>query len=96
MPPDTSKEDIDWCMPLRVAQPLQCFEQKLKLTGAVEKLPRTYIYCTRSRPDDVFRQFADRARSEKGWTCHDIDASHNPHITCPDVLMELLDRIAKS
>jgi hypothetical protein len=44
----------------------------------------------------VFRQFADRARSEPGWSYHEIDASHNPHITCPDVLMALLTQIMAS
>ena len=95
MPPDTSDADNAWCLPLRVTQPIKCFDQKLSLTGAVDRLPRTYIYCTRPRPDDIFSQFAKRARSEKGWTCHDIDASHNPHITCPEVLAPLLDRIAR-
>jgi pimeloyl-ACP methyl ester carboxylesterase len=96
MPPDTSDADNAWCIPLRVTQPIKCFEQKLRVTGAVDQLPRTYIYCTRPRPDDIFRQFAERARKEAGWTCHDIDASHNPHITSPDALSALLDRIARS
>ena len=41
----------------------------------------------------MFRQFASRARSEPGWTCHEIDASHNPHITCPELLMAILTQI---
>ena len=55
--------------------------------------PRHYIYARRNGPGDVFRQFAERAKSEPGWTHHEIDASHNPHITCPDVLMALLTKI---
>ena len=94
MPPDTSDADVAWTVPLRVTQSLRTFEQPLRLTGAVDRLPRTYIYCTRPRPDDAFRQFADRARSEPGWQYLEIDASHNPHITVPEVLAEMLDRIA--
>jgi hypothetical protein len=41
----------------------------------------------------VFRQFAERAKSEAGWKYYEIDASHNPHITCPQDLMALLTRI---
>ena len=55
--------------------------------------PRHYIYAKKNAPGDVFRQFGDRARSEAGWKYYEIDASHNPHITCPDVLMALLSRI---
>jgi hypothetical protein len=42
----------------------------------------------------VFRQFADRARTEAGWQYLEIDASHNPHITTPDALAVMLDGIA--
>ena len=63
--------------------------------GAVERLPRTYIYCLQPRPGDVFRQFADRAKAE-GWPYLEIDTSHNPHITAPDALAAMLDRIARA
>jgi pimeloyl-ACP methyl ester carboxylesterase len=93
-PPDTSEMDLSWVNAHRVMQPLKTFEQKIKLTGAVDKLPRTYIYCTKSRPGDVFRQFRDRASTEKGWKCIDIDASHSPHVTVPEALAQVLDGIA--
>ena len=95
MPPDTSAADLAWIMPRRMTQPLKTFEQRLRLAGAVEKLPRTYIYCKRARPDDGFRKFADRARSEPGWTLLEIDSSHNPNITAPDELAALLDGVAR-
>ena len=94
MPPDTSADDLAWATPLRMMQPLKTFEQKLRLTGAVEQLSRSYIYCTRPGPGDVFRQFTNRARSEPGWSYFELDASHNPHITMPDTLAALLDGIA--
>ena len=94
VPPDTNELDVAWIMERRVMQPLKTFEQKIKLTGAVDKLPKTYIYCTVSRPGDVFRQFRDRASSEKGWKCIDIDASHSPHVTAPEALVNILEGIA--
>lgn len=93
-PPDTSAEDLAWISAHRMPQPLKTFEQKLRLTGAVERLPRSYIYCKISRPGDVFRQFRDRASSEKGWQCIDIDSSHSPNITAPEALTQILDGIA--
>ena len=91
-PPDTSPEDLAWTGPRRRPQPIKTFDQKLRLTRPTAP-PRHYIYAKKNAPGDVFRQFADRARSEPGWTCHEIDASHNPHITCPDALMKLLTQI---
>jgi len=79
--------------PRRVMQPLETFRQPIRLTGAVERLPRTYVYCTRPGPGDVFRQFAQRARSERDWQYVEIDASHNPHITAPALLAAVLDSV---
>jgi pimeloyl-ACP methyl ester carboxylesterase len=93
MPPDTPAEDRAWSEPLRLPQPAQTFEQPLKFHGGPLTLPRHYIYCSRNAPDDRFRQFYERAQRE-GWGYDAIDASHNPHITCPDALMAVLDRVA--
>lgn len=90
MPPDTAPDDVEWARPRRFKQPFNTFNDRIKLTGAVERLPRTYIYCLKAGPGDNFRQFADRAKSEQGWRYRAIDASHNPHITVPDALTALL------
>ena len=92
MPPDTSPEDAAWAVLKRRPQPIKTFEEKIKLASAAFP-PRHYIYARKNGPGDVFRQFAERAKNEPGWTHHEIDASHNPHITCPDVLMALLSNI---
>jgi pimeloyl-ACP methyl ester carboxylesterase len=94
MPPDTPLDIRAWCEPLRVPQPVKTFEQKLKFENGPLTLPRHYVYCLRKSPDDRFRIFYDRARSE-GWAgAHEIDSSHNPHLTCPDVLADLLTNTA--
>jgi pimeloyl-ACP methyl ester carboxylesterase len=92
MPPDTSPEDQAWAVPRRRPQPIRTFEQKIRLESK-EPPPRHYIYAKKNGPGDTFRQFGERARSEAGWKYYEIDASHNPHITCPDVLMKLLGEI---
>jgi len=63
--------------------------------GAADHLPRSYIYCLRPSPGDVFAQFAERARSEPGWRLYEIDATHSPNVTAPEVLADLLAAIAK-
>jgi hypothetical protein len=56
-------------------------------------MPRSYIYATRITPADTFGPFAARARSEAGWGCHEIDASHSPNVTAPELLTALLRKI---
>jgi pimeloyl-ACP methyl ester carboxylesterase len=96
MPADTSPQDAAWASPRRRPQPIKTFEQKIKLEAKAPLPPRHYIYAKKAGPGDVFRQFAERAKNEPGWKYWEIDASHNPHITCPDVLMGLLTQIMAS
>jgi pimeloyl-ACP methyl ester carboxylesterase len=97
MPPsaDATPEDLEWQNPRRSAQPRKTFEEPIRLTGGVDTLPRTYIYCLRIRPGDVFGQFAARAKSEPGWRYLEIDATHSPHVTAPEILAELLLPLAE-
>jgi pimeloyl-ACP methyl ester carboxylesterase len=93
MPPDTPEADVAWATPRRMPQPIKTFEQVLQLSAKTPPPPRSYIYCRRSRPDDVFRQFLVRAQNESGWRHFEMDASHNPHITVPQELMAILQKI---
>ena len=90
MPPDTPQQDLEWALPLRLPQPLATVQQAVRLWHKSPPVPRTYIYCTRS---DIFRRFADTARTDSNWDYHELDASHSPHITAPEALAELLDKI---
>jgi pimeloyl-ACP methyl ester carboxylesterase len=95
VPPDTSPADKAWVESHRGLQPIKTLTQKLRLKNGETKLPRSYIYCTKKGPGDVFVQFAARAKRD-GWPYYEIDASHSPNVTAPEALAEILDKIAKS
>jgi pimeloyl-ACP methyl ester carboxylesterase len=96
LPPDTSETDIAWMTPRRVMQPIKTFEQPVRLSGAVERVPRTYIYCTRKDSTDVFKPFAQWANSRPGWRYMELEASHSPHVTAPGALAAALHELANS
>jgi hypothetical protein len=75
-----------------MAHPLKAFSTKLRLTADLT-LPRHYIYCSKIGAVDTFGQFLTRAKNE-GWRTHELDASHNPHITTPAALLTILNEIA--
>jgi pimeloyl-ACP methyl ester carboxylesterase len=95
-PPDTPPEDLEWIAPRRKPQPIGTMSTPVRLTHGESTMPRHYIYCTKAGPGDSFRQFAMRARAEPGWRYYELESSHNPHITVPRDLMQLLDNIARS
>jgi pimeloyl-ACP methyl ester carboxylesterase len=94
LPPDTSPEDVAWITPRRHVHPLKAMTQPLKLVHGETKLPRSFIYCKRIGPGDMFGPFAKRAREDKSWRYFEMDASHSPHITAPDDLAKILNTIA--
>lgn len=83
----------EWYEPKLVAHPLPCFDQALRLTGAVERMPRSYVDC---RPDGVegwvFERFAQRARQE-GWDYRRLPVGHDAQVIAPDELASLLEEI---
>jgi pimeloyl-ACP methyl ester carboxylesterase len=94
-PPDTPPADLAWITPRRRPQPVKTFTQPLQLRGPQPpKFPRSYIYCTRKTPDDVFAQFSKRFKSDPAWRYFEIDASHSPNVTAPEALAKLLTQIA--
>jgi pimeloyl-ACP methyl ester carboxylesterase len=95
LPEDTPRADLDWALPKRVMQPLGAFSEAVRLSGAIERVPRSYIYCTRPAHGDGFAKFAEHARTEPGWRYREIDSSHSPQITAPDALAALLDELGQ-
>ena len=90
--PDNSAEDAEWLLRHRRPHPAKCFSQKLRIS-AEPSCPRYYIYALQCGPVDRFGPARQRALTEPGWTLHEIDTTHSPNVTAPDLLFGLLDRI---
>ena len=93
-PADTPPADLEWLSQRRVPMPIKCFEKRIRLYDGALTLPRSYIYATRITPADTFGAMARRAKADPAWGYHEIDASHSPNVTAPEVLMALLQQIA--
>jgi len=89
---DTAPEDLEWIMKHRLPQSLKCFEQPVGLQGELT-VPRSYIQCMRFADHGPFSQFAKRAKSEAGWRTYEMDASHSPNVTNPELLMKTLAQV---
>jgi pimeloyl-ACP methyl ester carboxylesterase len=92
-PPDTPPADVEWLTERRVNQPFKCFAMPLQFHGGELTLPRSYVYAARATPADTFRPFAEHAKTAPGWRYYEIDASHAPNVTAPEMLFSLLERI---
>ncbi len=89
-PPDTGEADLAWVTPRRGHQPIGTFTEPLRLANPAGARPRSYIYCQRIGPGDTFGRFATAAKADSTWRYTEIDASHSPHVTAPEILTETL------
>ena len=91
VPPDVA----DWYGSHVGPHPLASLDQPLRLTGAVDLVPRSFIGCALAGSETTwfFRDFFDRARAED-WDRHDLPVGHDAHVIVPDRLATLLIRIA--
>jgi pimeloyl-ACP methyl ester carboxylesterase len=85
-------EQRRWIEARFAPQLLKTWLQPIRLTGAADALPTTYIRCTvgyDSTDEDTQRQDA-RIRSEPQWRYRELSASHAAPFTAPRALAELL------
>ena len=70
--------------------PLRCWTDPVRLTGAGERVPRTYIWCKRSG----FREVAQRLLDDPSWSVRELDTKHMAMYTAPRELAALLLELA--
>jgi pimeloyl-ACP methyl ester carboxylesterase len=86
----TDPVDRNWVLPRLRPTPLGHFTVAARIgESAGRSLPRTYLRCSRW-PAPMFDRFAEQARTTPGWRARDMDASHVPFVTAPQVLAAAL------
>ena len=68
--------------------PVRCVTEPVRLSGAVNQVPRAFIRCTGDiDPDepstDLLGPFAARAKAE-GWLYREVPTKHDPHWFDPE------------
>jgi pimeloyl-ACP methyl ester carboxylesterase len=79
-------------------QPAATFTERVRLTGAAERLPRAYVRCTQSTLQrdtgtDPVAPHAERARAEH-WLYRDLPAPHDPQLLDPVGTASVLHELA--
>lgn len=85
----TNLSDIAWVNAMCVKHPLACFEQKLVLTGARDRVSRrTYIQATGYR--SPFEAIAKRLDRDQAWQVKRIECGHLAMLDRPDEIADML------
>jgi pimeloyl-ACP methyl ester carboxylesterase len=72
-----------------VPQPFATFTESARLTGALERIPRTYIRAA-AYPNAVFERSYERFREDASWTTHAVACGHDVMLDAPEELAALL------
>lgn len=79
-------------------QPVATFTEAVRLTGAIDRLPRAFLRCTAGDLDvggDPIVPMAARARAE-GWPYRELAAPHDPHLFDPAGTAAILHDLAST
>lgn len=90
----TSEVDKHWVLDKITPQPVNTLLEAVRFTnGGAPTIPRTYIYLRSpgGQPADTeFVWFAERARTQPGWTYHELVSGHDAMIIIPEAVAALL------
>jgi pimeloyl-ACP methyl ester carboxylesterase len=90
----TDEADQRWMLARLRPTPFRHFLEPVRRANpAAEQVPRTYIRCLQY-PNPVFDGYAARARQGGVWRHRELATSHEPFVTMPRELTDLLLEIA--
>ena len=75
-----------------VAQSIASLTEPVKLSGALDHLPRAYVHCT-GYHDSVMGPFVERGKAE-GWTIRELDTEHDLHMFDPEGTASVIHGLA--
>jgi len=90
----TSEADAQWVLDKITPQPVNTLLEPIHfINGGAPAIPRTYIYLRSpggQPPDTEFVWFAERARTQPGWTYHELVSGHDAMLIIPEAVAALL------
>lgn len=87
------RKTLAWLAPRLTPQPVGTYQEKLVLSNLLGNgVPRTYVDCTAS-PFAPLVEVKKNLKRQGGWNWVELASHHDPMITEPQMLSELLARV---
>ncbi|MFF7990814.1 hypothetical protein ACFZDG_13630 [Kitasatospora xanthocidica] len=75
----------------RRSHPLASFPQTVRLTGALDRVPRRdFVYCSGWEERTPFAPLRTRLRADPAWRVHDLPTGHNAMHEAPEAVAAIL------
>jgi pimeloyl-ACP methyl ester carboxylesterase len=85
----TQPAHVEFVKPREVPHPYRTMSQPIRLSGAAQRIPKTFVYCS-SPATGSFDQFAARFRNDPAWQFHELATGHDAMILMPERVAALL------
>lgn len=90
LPDDELNAYIDRLVPQSIAS----LTEPVRLSGALDQLPRAYVHCT-GYDDSLMDPFVERGKTE-GWTIRELNTEHDLHLFDPEGTAAVIHGLATS
>jgi pimeloyl-ACP methyl ester carboxylesterase len=89
-----NEKDQAWVDSLCVPQPIGTMTEKLKLTGARERIAKKSYIRAGAYPNPGFDKALDRVKADKSWRVYSVPCGHDVMVDMPERLAEILVEVA--
>ncbi len=89
-----NEKDRAWVDSLTGLQPLGCFLEKLKLTGARDRIERKSYIRAANYANPGFDKALARVKNDPAWRTYGVPCGHDVMVDMPDRLAEILLEVA--
>ncbi|MBI4292610.1 MAG: alpha/beta hydrolase [Betaproteobacteria bacterium] len=87
---NVNEGDRAWVDSLTVPQPIGTFTQRIRLTGARERVPRKAYIRARDYTNPAFDRAYARLKSDPSWRVFEVPCGHDVMVDMPELLAEIL------
>lgn len=81
--------DLEWVNRQCTMHPIECFRERIKLTGGIRKIKNTTFILATGWDDSAFPQFYEKAKA-RGWKTLTMECGHDVMLDMPEELTKLL------
>jgi pimeloyl-ACP methyl ester carboxylesterase len=86
--------DRAWVDAMCVPQPVGCFTEQMKITGAVNRIGKKSYIRAGAYPNPGFDKALARVKTDKSWRTYDVPCGHDVMVDMPERLAEILLEVA--
>ena len=91
---NVNEKDCAWVDAMCVPQPIETFTDKVKLTGARERIGKKAYILAMNNANPGFAKALARAKADKSWRTYEVPCGHDVMVDMPERLTEILLEVA--